>query len=42
MSKLISYEKTIMHKKPSYNEIAHDAMFNAEDKIKLPNREATF
>jgi hypothetical protein len=30
-----------MHKRPSYNEIAHDAMFNQEDKIKLPNREAT-
>ena len=34
-------KKTIMHKRPSYNEIAHDALFNAEDKIKLPNREAT-
>ena len=40
MSKLISFEKSIMHKKPSYNEIAFDALFSQEDKIKLPDREA--
>jgi hypothetical protein len=40
MSKLISFEKSTMSKRPSYNELVYDTILNPQDKIQMPDRQA--
>ena len=41
MTKLISFQKTVMSKRPTFEQLLNDSVLNPKDKIALPNRMAT-
>jgi len=41
MTKLISFQKSTMQKRPTFEELLNDTVLNPKDKIALPNRQAT-
>ena len=40
MTKLVSFQKSTMHPRPSYEELLHDTVLEPKDRIALPNRRA--
>ena len=41
MTKLISFQKSTMNKRPTFEALLHDTILEPKDKIALPNRQAT-